>query len=96
MKSQTRMVAMLFIALFLAGFILTGGDTNKFGVTIVGGLFKGMLLFLVASGLSIIFGLMDVLNLAQGSYFMLGAYSAFTFHHSSEVMAIIPNGLTAA
>ena len=92
MNSQTRLVALLFVALFIAGFILTGGDTNQFGVTIVGGLFKGMLLFLVASGLSIIFGLMDVLNLAQGSYFMLGAYSAFSFHHSPEVIAVVPNG----
>ena len=40
-----------------------------------------MLLFLVASGLSIIFGLMDILNLAQGTYFMLGAYVAYDIQH---------------
>jgi branched-chain amino acid transport system permease protein len=38
------------------------------------GISFGFLLFLVASGLSIIFGLMGVLNLAHGSFFMIGAY----------------------
>jgi branched-chain amino acid transport system permease protein len=38
----------------------------------------GMLLFLVASGVSIIFGLMDVLNFAHGALFAWGAYVGFT------------------
>jgi branched-chain amino acid transport system permease protein len=42
------------------------------------GLALGMLYFLIASGLSLIFGLMDVLNFAHGSLFMLGAYLAWT------------------
>ncbi|GAB4200320.1 MAG: hypothetical protein OHK0022_21310 [Roseiflexaceae bacterium] len=42
------------------------------------GLALGMLYFLVASGLSLIFGLMDVLNFAHGSLFMIGAYVAWT------------------
>src|SRR5215207_672187 len=36
-----------------------------------------MLLFLMAAGLTIIFGLMDFLNLAHGSFYMLGAYLAY-------------------
>jgi branched-chain amino acid transport system permease protein len=40
-----------------------------------------MLLFLVASGLSIIFRLMDILNFAQGSFFMVGAYVAYDAQH---------------
>ncbi|WP_206808547.1 branched-chain amino acid ABC transporter permease [Paradesulfitobacterium ferrireducens] len=39
------------------------------------GLATGMMIFLVASGLSLIFGLMGVLNFAHGSIFMAGAYS---------------------
>jgi branched-chain amino acid transport system permease protein len=35
----------------------------------------------VASGLSIIFGLMDILNFAQGSFFMIGAYVAYDVQH---------------
>lgn len=39
------------------------------------GLATGMMIFLVASGLSLIFGLMGVLNFAHGSFFIMGAYS---------------------
>ena len=38
----------------------------------------GMLLFLLAAGLSLIFGLMRILNLAHGSYYLLGAYVALS------------------
>ena len=38
----------------------------------------GLLLFLVASGLTLIFGIMGVINLAHGSFYMIGAYMAFT------------------
>jgi branched-chain amino acid transport system permease protein len=44
----------------------------------VAGLAMGMLLFLVASGVSIIFGLMDVLNFAHGALFAWGAYVGFS------------------
>lgn len=37
----------------------------------------GLLLFLVASGLTLIFGIMGVINLAHGSFYMIGAYFAF-------------------
>ena len=37
----------------------------------------GLLLFLVASGLTLIFGVMGVINLAHGSFYMMGAYFAF-------------------
>jgi len=44
----------------------------------IAGLAMGMLLFLVASGVSIIFGLMDVLNFAHGALFAWGAYFGFS------------------
>src|SRR5215467_4265570 len=37
----------------------------------------GLLLFLVASGLTLIFGAMNVINLAHGSFYMVGAYMAY-------------------
>ena len=40
----------------------------------VNGLVTGMILALVASGLTLIFGIMDVVNFAHGELFMLGAY----------------------
>src|SRR3981189_2571171 len=39
----------------------------------------GMLLFLLAAGLTLIFGIMDLVNLAQGWLYMIGAYFAATF-----------------
>ena len=39
----------------------------------------GMILFLLAAGLTLIFGIMDLVNLAHGSLYMLGAYFAATF-----------------
>src|SRR5947199_10687837 len=39
----------------------------------------GMLLFLLAAGLTLIFGIMDLVNLAHGSFYMVGAYFAATF-----------------
>ena len=43
------------------------------------GLSSASALFLVASGLSIIFGVTRVVNFAHGSFYMLGAYIAYTF-----------------
>jgi branched-chain amino acid transport system permease protein len=40
-----------------------------------------MLLFMIAAGMSIIFGLMNIINLAHGTFFALGAYIAFSFIH---------------
>ncbi|UCE51867.1 MAG: branched-chain amino acid ABC transporter permease [Desulfobacterales bacterium] len=42
------------------------------------GLAYGMILFLVASGLTLIFGMMGILNLAHASFFMLSAYISYT------------------
>lgn len=45
---------------------------------LVGGLVKAMLLFLIASGLSLVFGVSRVINLAHASFYMLGAYLFYT------------------
>ncbi|MEZ5787649.1 MAG: branched-chain amino acid ABC transporter permease [Xanthobacteraceae bacterium] len=39
----------------------------------------GLLLFLIAAGLTLVFGIMDLVNLAHGSFYMLGAFFAATF-----------------
>lgn len=49
-------------------------------VVMLSGLYQGMLFFLIAAGMSIVFGLLDVLNLAQGAFFMLGAYAGFAIY----------------
>lgn len=45
------------------------------------GITSGMFLWLIAAGLSIAFGVLGVLNLAQGSLYMLGGFFALTFFH---------------
>jgi branched-chain amino acid transport system permease protein len=47
-------------------------------IQIFNGISYGALLFLLASGLSLIFGVMRIVNLAHGSYFLLGGYVALT------------------
>ena len=44
---------------------------------LLNGVEQGLLLFLVASGLTLVFGVLGVLNFAHGSFYMLGAYLAF-------------------
>jgi branched-chain amino acid transport system permease protein len=46
--------------------------------SVLNGLVFGMLLFMLSSGLTLIFGMMGVLNFAHASFYMLGAYVAYT------------------
>ena len=48
----------------------------------LGGITTAMFLFLIASGLSLIFGVLRVLNFAHGSFYMIGAYLAWQIVHS--------------
>ncbi len=52
-------------------------DLTTFLIQLLNALQYGLLLFLVASGLTLIFGIMGVINLAHGSFYMIGAYMAF-------------------
>jgi branched-chain amino acid transport system permease protein len=47
-------------------------------IQLLNGLQYGLLLFLVASGLTLIFGIMGIINLAHGSFYMVGAYLAWS------------------
>ena len=55
-----------------------------FLIQFLNGLASGVSLFLLAAGLSIIFGLMDVMNLAHGSFYMLGAYVGFSILRATQ------------
>ncbi len=67
-------IAMLFVA------AAQGMDQQDFVITLLRGLAVGSITFLVASGFSLIFGLLDVLNLAHGTLFMIGAYIGWTVY----------------
>ncbi|MBT3700733.1 MAG: branched-chain amino acid ABC transporter permease, partial [Alphaproteobacteria bacterium] len=53
-------------------------DTTLLAAQLINGLQLGILLFLLASGLSLIFGIMDFVNLAHGSLYMVGAFFCAT------------------
>jgi branched-chain amino acid transport system permease protein len=53
-------------------------DVYTFLIQLLNGVQYGLLLFLVASGLTLIFGIMGIINLAHGSFYMIGAYMAFS------------------
>jgi branched-chain amino acid transport system permease protein len=53
-------------------------DLHSLLIQALNGVQYGLLLFLVASGLTLIFGIMGIINLAHGSFYMIGAYMAFS------------------
>ena len=53
-------------------------DASMLFIQFISGLSRAMILFLMASGLTIVFGVMGVINFAHGAFYMLGAYLAFT------------------
>lgn len=76
-KNRTRLITLSVIAILFVTAI-QGMDTEDWVITVLRGLSVGALTFLVAAGFSLILGLMDVLNLAHGELFMIGAYIGWT------------------
>ena len=52
-------------------------DLTTFFIQTLNGIQYGFMLFLVASGLTLIFGIMGIINLAHGAFYMIGAYLVF-------------------
>ena len=75
-------------------------DLATFLVQCLNAVQYGLLLFLVASGLTLIFGIMGVINLAHGSFYMMGAYMAFAlvpyFADQFVLMLLVGTLLAAA
>ncbi|MBV9239115.1 MAG: branched-chain amino acid ABC transporter permease, partial [Xanthobacteraceae bacterium] len=57
-------------------------------VQILNGLQLGVILFLIAAGLTLVFGVMDFVNLAHGVQYMLGAYLAVMFYSLTDNFAL--------
>lgn len=78
----TLLILVIIFALAVQGMIDTEAEGGKryknVVITILRGLSTGSIIFLVASGFSLIFGLMSVLNMAHGAIFMIGAYVGWT------------------
>ena len=78
-KNLVLLITLAVIAIFFAA-AAQGMNDRDFLITLLRGLSVGSLTFLVASGFSLIFGLLDVLNLAHGTLFMIGAYIGWTVY----------------
>ena len=66
-------------------------------IQLLNGVQYGLLLFLLASGLTLIFGIMGVMNLAHGSFYMIGAYLAYWLTKiTGSLWLAIPLGLGIA
>ena len=90
-NNRVRIITIIVLA-FVFFTAIQGMETKDWVITVLRGLSVGAITFLVASGLSLIFGLMDVLNLAHGEMFMLGAYVGWTVYVRPDTFidALVP------
>lgn len=95
-KNRTRLITLAILA-FLFVTASRGMTADDWALTVLRGLSVGMITFLVAAGLSLILGLMDVLNLAHGELFMIGAYVGWTVYVRPDTVVDLatPVGLVA-
>jgi len=63
-------------------------DPAFFFIQLLNGLQYGLLLFLVACGLTLIFGILGIINLAHGSFYMIGAYIAWSLASMTGNLAL--------
>ncbi|HOR18338.1 MAG TPA: branched-chain amino acid ABC transporter permease [Brevefilum sp.] len=83
-------IVVVIVAASVVGVYLYTGK-EPFIRTTLSGLTLGSLFFMVAAGLSLIFGLMDVLNFAHGAMFMLGAYMGWQLYtNPTFIFGILP------
>lgn len=84
-KNRPLLVTLLIVAAVLL-WMMNRYEPKVTASILLSGLTLGALYFLVASGLSLIFGLMDVLNFAHGVLFMIGAYFGFTAYANPRLI----------
>jgi branched-chain amino acid transport system permease protein len=70
-------------------------DFPTFLIQLLNSVQYGLLLFMLAAGLTLIFGIMGVVNLAHGSFYMLGAYVAFALTGTTGSLTVAIFGGTA-
>jgi branched-chain amino acid transport system permease protein len=101
-RTNRMLIVLVVLTIVLTIWGLTGMGTQSFVRTMLSGLTLGSLFFMVAAGLTLVFGLMDVLNFAHGSMFMLGAYMGWQFYTNptflfgiAPLIAALITGLSA-
>jgi branched-chain amino acid transport system permease protein len=97
---RTRIAGWVALALIVAALTVWGltHNTRLFVVTLLNGLTLASLYFVVASGFTLVFGLMRNVNLAHGSLYLLGGYVGYVVaeHTGWWVLALAAGFLTAA
>ncbi len=83
---QRALLTTLVVVLAAFGLVAATMEPRVYVSILLSGLTLAALYFLLASGLSLIFGLMDVLNFAHGSLFMLGAYAGWTLYTNPRLI----------
>lgn len=87
-RTQIITIVVLVVLFVIAA---QGMSTKDWVVTTLRGLAVGAVIFLVAAGFSIILGLMDVFNMAQGTVYMIGAYVGWSAYvRPDTVVDLIP------
>lgn len=85
---------LLVPVLIIAGFIAIGAPSSWLTLT-VSGLAMGMMIFIMASGMTLVFGLMDVINFGHGAFISVGAFVGvsviFALGHWTQSDALILN-----
>jgi len=73
-------------------------DLANFLIQLLNSVQYGLLLFMLAAGLTLIFGIMGVVNLAHGGFYMLGAYLAWSLSSTfgSLTLAILGGAVLSA
>ncbi len=95
-RNRSGILAATVVVVLLA-LLLRQYEPRVTASILLSGLTLGALYFLVAAGLSLIFGLLDVLNFAHGLFFMLGAYAGYTLYANPRMMLnLLPLGLALA
>jgi branched-chain amino acid transport system permease protein len=88
-RTPGLIVAAILLIFGFLGYQFMGQES--FVRTALSGLTLGSLYFMVAAGLTIIFGLMDVLNFAHGAMFMAGAYMGWQFYtNPTFIFGVLP------
>jgi len=86
LRRNRPLLVTLVIVLAVLFWMTRRYEPKEMASILLSGLTLGALYFLVASGLSLIFGLMDVLNFAHGVLFMSGAYLGFTAYANPRLI----------
>jgi branched-chain amino acid transport system permease protein len=97
LKRNRTIIITLIVALAFVLMVTRGMETKVWMSILLSGITLASLYFLIASGLSLIFGLMDVLNFAHGAIFVAGAYVGLsTFMNPRLLFNTIPFFLAIA